>query len=225
VTLSGRLSDGDWVATVGDPALAPALVERGMSVCATAASIAELQHARSADKNATVLWVQQDPQRLGLVAGVWRAIVISRLGTDIASPVSFLRECFGLLAPGGSLMVRHQPHDQLAEIAEYGFFPAALEIATFRTPDTPQIRSWLEEAGCARVRTNSVELRAPHFDAKRVQKVRRRELWTLALIDEDEFQRGLTALEEHAIMALDDPALLLESGALTYGRKRSPRRS
>jgi len=214
-----RLQSGDWVLEVGHGGLALPLARRGLNVCGVEETWSLLQTGRASDADGEVLWVQQEFRRLSFRRAPFRAVLLPDFGLEPSARQQVWRACFRLLAPGGSLLALHEPHDQMPERVEYRFFPSALALALARVPETPQVRSWLTQVGCARVRTNVLTARVARSVAERLEQVRRKAMWALPLLDEDDFQRGLTALEEHVLRAPDDPTVLTNTIALTYGRK------
>ncbi len=218
---AARLSDGAAILLAGadSMAIAEALLRRG-DYQVTVVDLSENETAPSVNQGLQIISVP--PALTGVRPHSTDCLFLSHVWRHVSDLAAAADGWFHVLAPAGTCLIRHLPHAQMEHMLEYTFFPRALALDLARTPDIEDLRELLRQAGFGRVRTHHLEHRVAQTPEDRLRRIAGREPETLAELSEQEFQQGLTALEEHFLMQADSQDTLLEPQALTVARK--PRR-
>lgn len=168
-----------------------------VAVVAVEPSAGMRHQARQARADARVAYVGGQAERLplrdGYCGGAWLSAVIHHIG-DLARCARELRR---VLAPGGPLLIRSAFPGRHERITLFRFFPGAQRIAeTFPTVEATVAA--FATAGFAFEALQPVpQVSAPSLRAS-VDRVRLRADSTLKLLSDEEFAKGLAALERAA---------------------------
>ena len=126
----------------------------------------------------------------------WFERVVFRLALHLVDRARALTEARRVLAPKGRLAVATFAPEHFDTYWLSGFFPAVLTIDRARFPTARQLEDELERAGFAGVRTTPLRQHAHLTRAAALERIRRRYISTLRLLDEDEFTAGLRRAEQ-----------------------------
>ena len=122
----------------------------------------------------------------------WISMVIHHVDNRTACASEAAR----VLNKGGFAIVRNTFSGRLEGIELYEYFTGTAEIDNNRLPSVDEVRQPFEAAGLSFVALESVQqIFAVDFPAY-IEKMRNRGTSTLRLISDEEFQKGLSRLEE-----------------------------
>jgi ubiquinone/menaquinone biosynthesis C-methylase UbiE len=155
------------------------------------------RRARQARSPAGVAWVGGRAEQLPLADGCCGAAFLSTVIHHLGDLPLAARELRRVLRAGGPVLIRSSFPGRHAGITLFRFFPGAARIAaTFPTVEATVAA--FEAAGFAFQSLRPVpQVSAPSLRAW-VERVRLRADTTLALLPDEEFARGLAALERAA---------------------------
>lgn len=133
----------------------------------------------------------------------WFERVVFRLALHLVDRAPALAEAQRVLAPGGRLAIATFAPEDFDAYWLSGFFPAVLTIDRARFPAARELEGELERAGFRSVRTTPLRQRARLTRAAALERIRRRYISTLRLLDEDEFAAGLERAEQELGESVD----------------------
>lgn len=163
-----------------------------------------LSIAKKKDESKEIIWHRGDAQALPFQDNSFDLILMSLAFHQIRDKPKVLRDCFCLLRPRGSLLIRTISHKQLKMSIINKFFPPALEIDLKRFPDIDALKTESLQLGFKDVKDYDLgEFPEESVSGKKVPpkemiiKVEKKYVSTLNLIPTDEFNSGLKKLKEY----------------------------
>ena len=112
-------------------------------------------------------------------------------------------ELHRVLRPGGTVVIRGSLRDSLRLNPHWSFFPGALAISEAKTPSVGEVVELFSDAGFVHIASDIVEQpNAPDLSAF-AERIALRAISSLELLDDDEFERGLTELRAAAAEEAD----------------------
>lgn len=121
----------------------------------------------------------------------WLSMVVHHF-TDLAQAC---RELHRVLRPGGLVLVRTSLPESLTTVRMYEFFPSALEHDRRRLPSLGKLVSTFASAGLRLITHLTVTQVTDQSLARHVQRVKLRAVSSVEYISDDEWTRGLRAME------------------------------
>jgi uncharacterized membrane protein len=103
-----------------------------------------------------------------------------------------------VLRPGGLVLVRGALRESLPHIGFLEFFPSARAIDEERMPAAGEVVALFERAGFEHIATEQVEQESAPSMRAYCERVSKRAISTLELIDDAEFDQGIARMREAA---------------------------
>ncbi len=191
----------------------------GYSVTGADNSEEMLEKARNKEGGDRVKWDLQDATRLSYPSGSFDVVFMSHLLHHLDEPPDVVRECYRILRPGGVILNRYGPMEDIRDDPEHTFFPESIEIDEARTPTIKQVEEWFGTAGFSDVSTEAIVQQTYRFAEERLRKAGLRCTSVLTLVGQSAFEKGLEAFRRYVSDNPNDPWLLMDKIALTSGRK------
>lgn len=147
------------------------------------------------------------PLRSVSVDVVWSAFATHYYDLPAAA-VEFHR----VLRRGGRVLIWHAFPEMFDELELYRWFPSAEGIDRDRMPDTDEVITTFENAGFALVERSAHQMQISSSLAAFAERLSHRAISTLRLLDDAEFEHGISQLRAHATAEtgpVSQPNLLL----------------
>jgi ubiquinone/menaquinone biosynthesis C-methylase UbiE len=151
----------------------------------------------AAGKSLDVIRADVDKFCLPFRDNTFDIIVAAYVLHQIRNISAVFSECYRVLN-NGRLVLLTSSHRQIETehpIFKH-FFPSAVEIDKARFPDLPVIENCLKKTGFTDIRYDEMHIESILLDNDYLEKVKGRYVSTYHLIPQDEFDRGVTKLEE-----------------------------
>jgi SAM-dependent methyltransferase len=176
----------------GTGTLTTALAERGGKVWGVDSSPAML--AQAGTKGSRARFKEGRAESLPF-KDAWFERVVVRLALHLFDRPRALAEIARVLVPRGRMVIAtfDPAHFETYWLNE--LFPSLEAIDRARFPDEGALVRELEEAGFREIRMSRLSQQATATRAEALERIRGRYISTLRLLDEDEFERGVTAAE------------------------------
>ncbi len=191
----------------------------GFRVTGADAAPEMLAKARSKDPDSQVTWDCQNATCLQYPDAHFDVVFVSHLLHHVDRPQTVVAECYRILRPSGTLLVRYGAIEQILEDVEHTLFAQAAEIDKARTASVQDTERWLRAAGFAQVESQEIMQQTYPDGQARLQATRARSTSVLTMISPAAFREGLDRLEQHVQSQPNDPWLLVDRMTLTVGQK------
>lgn len=197
----------------------PIAARLGYSVTGADNSEEMLEKARNKEGGDRVKWSIQDATRLSFPTASFDVVFMSHLLHHLDEPLDVVRECYRILRPGGVILNRYGPMEDIRDDPEHTFFPGSVEIDEGRTPTIEQVEDWFRVSGFNGVSTEAIVQQTYRHAEERLRKAGLRCTSVLTLVGQSAFEKGLEAFRRYVSDNPKDPWLLMDRIALTSGRK------
>ncbi len=197
----------------------PMAARLGYSVTGADNSDEMLEKARNKEGGNRVKWSVQNAAHLSYPNASFDVVFTSHLLHHLDEPLDAIRECYRVLRPGGVILNRYGPMEDIRDDPEHRFFPGNVEIDEARTPTVEQVEEWLGVAGFNGVSTEIVVQQTYRSAEERLRNAGLGCTSVLTLIDRSVFEKGLEAFRRCVSDNPTDPWLLTDKIAITTGRK------
>ncbi|HUV04928.1 MAG TPA: methyltransferase domain-containing protein [Armatimonadota bacterium] len=181
-----------------------------------------LAEAASKPGAGAVWWVRCDARDLAFGSGAFQCVFMSLLLHHVDDMRRVLRECCGILRPGGVCLIRTSGHDDIHTMPVYRFFPRAWEIDRNRLPEIGVIEQGMLRAGFGRASHEKVTQELVSSTEEYLDKMRRRNISSLTFLSDQELAEGLSRMKEHFESIGEEAALAevaTEQMTLVIGEK------
>ncbi|MBN1809968.1 MAG: class I SAM-dependent methyltransferase [Planctomycetes bacterium] len=128
-----------------------------------------------------------------------------------------IAEARRVLMPGGWLAIITSGHQEIERNILARFFTGFVEADKGRFQKTEEIEGRMDEYGFKGIRSVGISMGRRRVDQGLVFRVRSRFVSTLSLLDEEDFERGVTTLEAH-IDGTRPPRRYMHRGRMIIGR-------
>jgi SAM-dependent methyltransferase len=196
----------------------PIATRLGYSVTGADQSEEMLERARSKEEGDRVRWSMQDASRLSYPHASFDVVFMSHLLHHLDEPLDVIRECHRVLRPGGVILNRYGPMEDIRDDPEHRFFPGSVEIDEARTPTVGQVEEWFRVARFNDISTEVIVQHTYKTAEERLRNAGLRCTSVLTLVDQSAFEKGLEAFNRYVSDNPNDPWLLMDKIALTSGR-------
>ena len=193
----------------------------GYRVTGADVSAEMLAKARGKDTGSAVTWERQDGASLMYAEASFDVVFMSHLLHHVAEPKVVVEECYRVLRPSGSLLVRYGALEQIRQDVVHTCFPEAVPIDEARTPTVTTTEGWLTAAGFTGMSSQEVVQQTYRSGEALVDAVRARCTSVLTLIPQEAFEEGLRRVERHVRNQPDDAWPLFDRMTLTVGQRPS----
>jgi ubiquinone/menaquinone biosynthesis C-methylase UbiE len=166
----------------------------GCSIIGVDPSAAMLEQAREVHGD-IVEWRQGTAENLGIESASVDMIFMSQAYHHLPSVADAMLELRRVSRPDARLMIRNGTRENLEEFGWLSHFPSALELERRRAPTRREIVWQAEDAGYHLVSLSTIELPSADSWTEHLEKIRRRGLSALLMIDDAEFEAGCQELE------------------------------
>ncbi|TET89896.1 MAG: class I SAM-dependent methyltransferase [Methanomassiliicoccales archaeon] len=197
----------------------PIATRLGYSVTGADNSEEMLEKARNKEDGDRVRWSMQDATRLSCPNASFDVVFMSHLLHHLDEPLDVVGECIRVLRPGGVILNRYGPMEDIRDDPEHRFFPGSVEIDEARTPTVKQVEEWFRVAGFNDISTDVIAQQTYRTAEERLRNAGLRCTSVLTLLDQPAVEEGLEAFRRYVSDNPDDPWLLMDNIALTAGRK------
>ena len=197
----------------------PVAARLGYSVTGADNSEEMLEKARNKEGGDRVKWSVEDATQLSHPNASFDVVFISHLLHHLDEPLGVVRECFRVLRPGGVILNRYGPMEDIRDDPEHRFFLGSVEIDESRTPTVDQVEEWFETAGFNEISTEVIAQQTYRSAEERLRNAGLGCTSVLTLVDQSAFEEGLEAFRRYISDNPNDPWLLMDKIALTTGRK------
>ncbi len=191
----------------------------GYSVTGADNSEEMLEKARNKEGGDRVKWSVEDATRLSYPNASFDVAFMSHLLHHLNEPLDVIRECYRILRPGGVILNRYGPMEDIHDDPEHTFFAGSVEIDEARTPTVEQVEEWFEVAGLNEISTEVIVQQTYRSAEERLRNAGLRCTSVLTLVNQSAFEKGLEAFRRYISDNPNDPWLLMDKIALTCGRK------
>lgn len=197
----------------------PIATRLGYTVTGADNSEEMLEKASDKEGGDRIRWSVEDATHLSYPNASFDVVFMSHLLHHLDEPLDAARECFRILRPGGIILNRYGPMEDIRDDPEHRFFPGSVEIDESRTPTTGQVEEWFRVAGFTDISTEVTVQQTYGSSEERLRNAGLRCTSVLTLVDESAFEKGLESFRRYVSDNPDDPWLLIDRMALTTGRK------
>jgi len=245
IALEGKLGPGKRFIDLGCGTgrwTIPIARRTGCEAVGLDSSAAMLAKARAKDTAGMVTWVQGDCEKLvgkgsGVVApnspspragrgdGGWGSdqtfdcALMSLMMHHLEDHLGTFRGVFGILRPGGVLLIRQGTLEDILRDPMHRFFPEAVTIDRRRTPFRGEIERWLDEAGFNPVRVETLKQHTYSSNMRLLEEIEKCVSSALRIMDEGAFKAGLDRFKAYLRRPADDPSLRDSFFTLFVARK------
>jgi SAM-dependent methyltransferase len=196
----GKISKGSRVLDVGCGTgiyTIPLAIRTRALVVGLDSSRDMIEQAKKKEDSQRVDWRIGDAEELPFENASFDCVFMTMVLHQIASKRKAVDETHRVLKENGRLVIMTKSHGQLRRAVINRYFPKTLRIDLERFPSIPKLKDMLLSAGFKKTcyHTESAE---PAIVSIRdfLERTRKKFISTLALLDEGEFQRGLTSLKK-----------------------------
>jgi ubiquinone/menaquinone biosynthesis C-methylase UbiE len=165
-----------------------------------------------------VMWAIQDATSLLFPSDAFDVVFMSHLLHHIDAPAKILSESYRVLKPGGVLLNRYGALEDLND-PEHVFFPETIKIDQARCATKPQMEKWFQMVGFSRVSSETILQQTYQSAEERLKVVQLKSTSVLTLINNEAYEKGVTAFHQYITQHPDDPWLLMDKITLTIGYK------
>lgn len=197
----------------------PIAARLGYSVTGADNSEEMLEKAGNKKGGDRVNWSAQDAAHMSYPNASFDVVFMSHLLHHTNEPLDVVRECFRILRPGGVILNRYGPMEDIRDDPEHRFFPGSVEIDEARTPSVEQVEEWFRVAGFNDVSTEVIVQQTYKSAEERLRNAGLRCTSVLTLISQSSFDEGLEAFRGYVSDNPNDPWLSIDKIAMTSGRK------
>jgi len=162
-------------------------------------------------------WVQGHAEDLPFENGFFDAVTITMAIHQFDNKKKAIAEANRVLRSGGHLLILTTSHGRIRN-SYFSLFPGIAEIDLKRFPSIPQIKRWMVEEGME-ARYHIVRRKREIPVDELVERMKRRFISTLELMDDREFKRGLVAFEKAMRERYGDIYRDMETFYYVEGRK------
>jgi len=178
-----------------------------------------LAKARAKDESGSVTWLLGDVLTPPVAPGSFDCALMSLMLHHFDEPLVAFRAAFGVLRPGGVLLVRQGTLEDIVDDPTHRFSPEAMTVDRKRTPLCAEVKAWLSESGFEGVTAEVVRQRMHDSPQDRLLQAETRVCSVSRLISDEAHARALARLREHIQAHLDDPWLVEETMTLFAARR------
>lgn len=172
---------------------------------------------KAVKKSSRVKWVQGHAEDLPFENGFFEAVTITMAIHQFDNKKKAIAEANRVLRSGGHLLILTTSHGRIRN-SYFSLFPGIAEIDLKRFPSIPQIKRWMVEEGME-ARYHIVRRKREIPVDELVERMKRRFISTLELMDDREFKRGLVAFEKAMRERYGDIYRDMETFYYVEGRK------
>jgi len=165
-------------------------------ICSLEPSIDMLKKAAVKDESRKILWVQGDGQKLPFRDDFFDCVYMTLVIHHIEHKEIALREIYRTLKKGGNCVIMTNSHHRMKRHI-LRCFPGVIALDLKRFPTIPHLKSLMVKVGFRNLHYHVVKHdegflpREECFD-----RVRKKYVSTLTLLNEEEFQKGIKIFEE-----------------------------
>ena len=152
-----------------------------------------LEKAR--EKSKQVPLVQAPADNLSFTNETFQFVFMTEVIHHLPNPQSSINDIHRVLKKEGSLCIVTQSHNQIDGRMTSRFFPASARVDKERYPDTDVIEELMLNSGFNRVSLNEYQFRPTQLGEEYLNTARNRGYSMLHKISQEEYERGLQALE------------------------------
>jgi ubiquinone/menaquinone biosynthesis C-methylase UbiE len=152
-----------------------------------------LEKAR--EKSKQVPLVQAPADNLSFTNETFQFVFMTEVIHHLPNPHSSINDIHRVLKKEGSLCIVTQSHNQIDGRMTSRFFPASARVDKERYPDTDVIEEFMLNSGFNRVSLNEYQFRPTQLGEEYLNTARNRGYSMLHKISQEEYERGLQALE------------------------------
>ncbi len=178
-----------------------------------------LSKAKRKKGSTQIKWDLQNATSLTYTDSTFDAVFISHLLHHVDSPLTVVRECYRVLRPGGVILNRYAPIEDIRDDPEHRFFPETLEIDEARIPTLKQVEQWFRKTGFKDITSTTITQRSFESAEDRLKKTELKCTSVLSLISHQSFKQGLNTLRKYISENPNDLWLTLDRMTLTTGIK------
>ncbi len=158
------------------------------------ASFGMLAKAKTA--NPGINLIQADANRLPLKPDSFDLIYCINAIHHFVRPESFIRDCFALLSPGGTLIiVGMDPHTGLDDWFVYDYFEGTRQADLLRYPSPAKLESWLRKAGFQFISFETGERLRNNIRSDEIFPLPKDYTSQLSLLSDQEFLKGVNRIK------------------------------
>ena len=189
------------------------------SICGLDPAIALLELARA--KSKSIPWMAAVGERIPIRRGVFDCIFSSQVWHHIDDRQKTADECFRVLKPGGSLVIRTISHEQLRRKVIFRYFPEILAHQLEVYPSKEDFNRYFKNAGFHSTKHLSYTLER-YQPASELMEIAEKRLWSMFRnITREGLERGIAELRQYEREHPGQPVRNDETITLVVARKPS----
>lgn len=197
----------------------PMATRLGFDVTGVDSSAEMLAKAREKEFAFNVTWILGGAQALAFPAGSFEVAFMSHLLHHCDQPLTVLKECYRVLVPYGSILIRYGTMEQIQNDVEHTFFAEVAEIDQQRIFSRERLEKWLLVAGFVDISSQEIIQQTYETGMAHLNAARSKSTSVLSMISKESFQAGIRRLEEYIAGNPHDKWLLFDRMTWTVGRK------
>ncbi len=150
---------------------------------------------KAAEKDKQIQLVQSPAEALPFADETFQFVFMTEVIHHLPDPRSSIQDIHRVLGTEGSLCVVTQSHKQIDGRMTSRFFPASARVDKERYPDTDVIEEFMLKSGFDRTSPKEYQFRPTQLGEEYLNTARNRGYSMLHKISQEEYERGLQALE------------------------------
>ncbi|MEX2281672.1 MAG: class I SAM-dependent methyltransferase [Gemmatimonadota bacterium] len=166
-----------------------------------------LDQAMAKRRDSRVHYQVASAEAIPLKSGAVDLVFMSMSFHHFRDPVLAARECRRVLRPGGTVFVRTATAEQVPHYPYVPFIPATWPLLERHIPARATISSAFEAAGFRQSSWEIIQQTIAHSWPAYADKLATGSDSILARLSAQEFERGVTAVRNHGVIAPDEPII------------------
>jgi SAM-dependent methyltransferase len=189
------------------------------AMCAVDPSLEMLKHAISKDRSKRILWIQGEGQHLPFEDGLFDCVYMTATLHHIEDKEKAIREVYRVLRRDGSCVIVTFSHYAVKKHVTHDF-PGVVAIDLKRIPSIPSVKDIMTTAGFRGIHHHTVKIDEGYMPTDQyLERVRKKYMSTLTLLDDKAFQRGLKVFEKRVRRKYGGRIRRISRFVLVAGRK------
>lgn len=194
-------------------------LETAASICGLDPAITMLAQARH--RSRLIPWINAVGEYIPIRSGVFDCIFSSQVWHHIADRQKTAEECFRVLKPGGTVVIRTISHGQLRRKVVFEFFPEILARQLEVYPSEEDFNRYFRNAGFSSMEHLSYTSER-YQPASELIEIAEKRLWSMFRgITQEGLSRGIAELRRYEVDHGGQPVRNDETITLVVARKRS----